>query len=147
MFEHPFPTATYSFGDLLFDKTPYDVFKAMVVRRFGDSQSGYKTEIRLKAFYALQKPHPLSFIPFVGFLTIGADMEYHGILKVDVALLDSNDKYIFHKTYEIDIREMKGAEVVIKDAVMDMHMKSFNRFGEEFERDMGRINFDTVGQK
>jgi len=74
-------------------------------------------------------------------------MEYHGILKVDVALLDSNDKYIFHKTYEIDIREMKGAEVVIKDAVMDMHMKSFNRFGEEFERDMGRINFDTVGQK
>ena len=143
VFERKFPAAIFSFGDLLYDVPLNTVFENMFIRRFGTSQNGYKAELKLKAFYPTHKPHDLTFVPFVGLLTIGADVEMHGILKTEIAVLDNNDKYIFHKLYDVDVEEMKSSGDIIREAIFDMLIKAFNKFAEEFEIDINRVNFNT----
>jgi len=143
VFERKFPAAIFSFGDLIYDVPLNTVFENMIIRRFGNSQNGYKAEVKLKAFYPTWKPHDLTFVPFVGLLTIAADVEYHGFLKTEIAVLDNNDKYIFHKIYDVDVKEMKKSDEIIREAVFDMYIKAFNKFAEEFEIDINRVNFNT----
>lgn len=96
---------------------------------------------KLKAFHHTHKPHELAGVPFIGIIAAVADVEHHAILKVEIALLDKEGKFIFHKIYEKNIRKMKHANEPMKDAVFDMLSKAFNQFSEEFETDINRIKF------
>jgi hypothetical protein len=141
--EERFKTEKYfdnTWGDLMYDAPLYSVFEKMFIRRFGNSPGGHKVEIKLKAFYHTYKLPDLAWVPFIGILTIGADWELHGILKAEVAFLDQENKFIFHKIYDVDLREMKKINEV-DDAAFDMYIKAFNKFAEEFETDISRIKF------
>src|SRR5439155_5913129 len=70
VFERKFPAFYLSCGDLIYDLPIGNVFEKMLIRRFGNNADGYKTEVKLKAFYHTQKPHDLSAVPFVGLFTI-----------------------------------------------------------------------------
>ena len=141
-FDRIFPVPSISCGDLVYDAPLYSVFEKMFIRRFGNSPGGHKVEIKLKAFYSTRKTNDLAVVPLLGILAIFADWEFHGILKAEVAFLDQENKFIFHKIYDVDLKEMKKADdEVIKDADFDMYIKAFNKFSEEFETDISRIKF------
>ena len=137
----PFWGGTITPGDLSYDVSLFKVFEKMFIKRFGSSSSnGYKTEIKLNAFYCSVKANDLTGVPFLGIAVVGMDNEWHGILKNEVSLLDKEDKYIFHKIYDIDIKEMRSPKNS-SGLDFDMYIKAFNKFAEEFETDINRIKF------
>jgi len=138
--QYKYPTWIFSCGDLAFDMPLGVVFEKLFVRRFGNNPNGYQTEVTLKAFHYTNKPHELAGAPFIGLLTIGADIEWHGILRVEIAVLDKNQKFIFQKTYDTDIREMKKPFTQSEqDNGFDMLMKAFTKISNEVDIDINRI--------
>jgi hypothetical protein len=139
-FDNTFLTGSLSFGDLKYDAPLYSVFEKMFIRRFGNSPGGHNVEIKLKAFYHIYKLPSIAYVPVLGILANFVDAEYHGILKAEVAFLDQENKFIFHKIYDVDLMEMKKSDEV-DTADLDMYIKEFNKFAEEFETDISRIKF------
>lgn len=138
-FSFNFPAYVFSHGDKYFDTPLNIVFEKMMLRRFGYNIKGYKTEIKLKSFYYTWKPHELSALPFIGILVSAADVEYSGVLKAEVAILNKNDKFLFHKIYEtVAIKSAPQSD----DSAFDVLYGTFQRFSEEFETDIQRINFN-----
>ncbi len=143
--QYKYPTWVFSSGDLAYDLPLNVVFEKMFSRRFGNNPTGHKAEVTLKVFHNTTKPHELSGLPIIGLLTLGADVEWHGILKAEIAILDKDGKFIFHKIYETDIREMKsprGSQQSALEATFDMLNKAFTKFAEELATDIGRIRFN-----
>lgn len=140
--QYMFPTWLFSCGDKAFDTPLNKGFEKIFLARFSDSPKGLQTEIKLRNFYFTYKPHEMAGLLFVGLFFIFADVEYHGIAKIDVAILDQNNKYIFAKTYDADLREMKPYDATIYEAGLDMLNKAFAKISAEFENDAKRINFN-----
>jgi len=137
--DRQFLGVTYSFGDAMYDKSLYTAFKKMFITRFGNSQTGHKVEVTLKAFYYTNTPNTVTFLPIIGvFLGRLAKGECHGILKTEVTFLDQENKFIFNKIYDIDVKEIPAKG---KGGAFDMYIKAFNKFAEKFETDIKRIKF------
>lgn len=137
------PTWIFTCGDTAFDAPLNSSFEKMFLIQFPDNQDGYKTEIKLVKFYFTWKPHELTGLPFIGILAALEDNEYHGIVKMEVAVLDKDEKFIFTKTYEADIKEMKPpGDTPIYEEGFDMLRKAFSKVMAEFETDTKRIKFD-----
>jgi hypothetical protein len=136
-----FPTI-YSCGDAMFDTPLNDVFIKMFLSHFPGNPEGYKTEIKIRKYYFTWKPHELAAIPIINFFVIAADIEFHGILKMEVAILDKNEKFIFTKIYETDLKEMisPSNKNVYNDG-MDILRKVFLTVMDEYEIDIKRIKF------
>lgn len=140
--QYKYPTWVFSCGDLAYDLPLNVVFEQMFIRRFGNNTTGHKAEVTLKSFYHTNKPHELSGVPFIGLLTLGADVEWHGILKVEIAILDMDQKFIFHKIYDADIREMKrpaGSAQSGQEDAFDMLLKAFTKVSNDLATDIGRV--------
>lgn len=120
-----------SYGDKSFDKSLGTVFKDMLVRRFGNDSTGYLTEIKLKVF------NPVYYLYSVG--PILYKQEFRCMLTADVGLLDYEKKYIFYKTYTIEIKEIAEGESIVRNVMLNTLIKSFNKFADEFEIDISRI--------
>ncbi len=137
-----FPTI-YSCGDSSFDMPLNIVFEKMFLKRFPNNPNGFKTEIKISKFYYTWSPKQLAIFPIIGIFVIGADVEYHGYLKIDVVILDKNNKFIFTKQYSVDLKDMKSPFVntIYKDG-FGLMLKAFVRVTDEFETDISRIKFD-----
>ncbi len=136
-----FPSATFLTGDKMFDVPLNKVFEEMFCKRFINNPEGTRMDIKLKAFYSTSKPHDLATIPFVGLFTIGADVECHGILKVEIAILNNESKFIFHKVYDFNLKEMRSPAEDTKDHIL---VKTFNKFSDELTTDLSRVKLLTL---
>jgi hypothetical protein len=139
--QHVLPTGTL--GDPAYDSSLFDVFQKLVLKRFGDNPQGNKAELKLKAWYPTIKPNEIFIFPILGpLLAPAAKSEFHGILKVEVSILGRDDKYIFHKVYDVDVREMKRpSRATPLPLNLDMINKAFDKFAKEFNQDINRIRF------
>ena len=143
MLQSVFPIIrVYTWGDPWFDVPLIIAFEKMFLKRFTDNDRGYQTEIKLTSFYFTYQPHELSAIPFINIFVIAADREYHGVVKMEVAVLDKNGKYIFTKIYDADIKEMKSGNKMIYEDGFDMLEKAFMKVTDDLETDLKRIRFD-----
>lgn len=140
--QHIYPTWIFTCGDAAFDSPLNISFQKMFLKRFPDNPKGYQTEVKLVTFHWTHKPHELSGIPLINIFVIAADVEFHGIIKMEVAILDRNGKFIFTKIYDSDIKEMKPCDTVLYLAGLDMLNKVFEKVTDEFEKDLKRIKFD-----
>jgi hypothetical protein len=130
-------------GDAVFDTPLNVVFEKMFLKRFPDNPNGYQTEVKLAAFYFTHQPHELFAIPFINLFVMFADVEFHGIIKMEVAVLDRNGKYIFTKIYDANIKEMKPVVLGPENpAGFDMLNKAFLKVTDELDTDLRRIKFD-----
>lgn len=137
-----YPTWIFTCGDAAFDNPLNIVFENMFLKRFPNNPKGYQTEVKLVTFHWTHKPHKLSGIPLINIFVIAADVEFHGIIKIEVAVLDRNGKFIFTKIYDSDIKEMKPCNAVIYVAGFDMLKKAFLKVTDELDTDLRRIKFD-----
>lgn len=134
-----FQSPIFTSGDLSYDSSLFQVFENMFLKRFGASPNGYKIELKLKAFYHIEKANEFTNVPVFGILAVGADQESHCFLKVEVSLLDKENKYIFHNNYDVDVKEMKSSTEPVEDIAFDMYVKAFNKFANDFTTDISRI--------
>jgi hypothetical protein len=139
--QYVLPTVTL--GDPAYDSSLFDVFQKMVLKRFGDNPQGNKAELKLKAWYPTVKPNEIFAFPIIGpLLAPAAKSEFHGIMKVEVSILGRDEKYIFHKVYDVDVREMKRpSRATPLPPNLDMLNKAFDKFAIEFNQDINRIRF------
>jgi hypothetical protein len=140
--QHILPTATL--GDRAYDSSLFDVFQKMVLRQFGDNPQGNKAELKLKAWHPTVKPNEIFAFPIIGpLLAPAAKSEFHGVLKVEVSILDRDEKYIFHKDYDVNVREMKylsdSTPLPSNFAMLNI---AFDKFAKEFNQDINRIRFN-----
>ena len=140
--QYIYPTWIFTCGDMTFDAPLDTAFKKMFLAHFSSNPDGYHTEVKLGRFQFTWKPHELSGLPIINLFVIAADVEFHGIVKMEMAVLDKKEKYLFSKTYEADVREMKSCNNVIYEAGFDVLNKAFNKVMNEVETDMKRIKFD-----
>jgi len=147
LFEHNIIGSKHSAGDLSYNIPLNEVFEKMLIRRFGNSTSGCSAEVKLKAFYYTLTMHSLDTLPLLGFLAMYEPREYHGFLKLEADFLNNNNKFVFHRSYNIDVKEMKYPQPAIHTAEFDMYIKAFNKFAEELEADFSRINFNGSALK
>lgn len=144
MFAVQYVLPTGTLGDPAYDSSLFDVFQKMVLKHFGENPQGNKAELKLKAWYPTIKSNEIILFPIIGpLLAPAAKPEFHGILKAEVSILDRDNKYIFHKIYEVDVMEMKrpsrGANQLPPN--LDMINKAFEKFANEFNQDINRIRF------
>lgn len=142
LFEHNITGSKHSAGDLYYNIALNEVFEKMLIRRFGKSPTGCSAEVKLKAFYFTLTLHPFDTLPLLGFLVMYEPREYHGFLKLEIDFLNNNNKFVFHRSYNIDVKEMKYPQPTIHSAALDIYIKAFNKFAEELEADFSRINFN-----
>ena len=139
--DNAFPSMINSMGDSSYDTPLNAVFEKMVVKRFGDHKGGYRTELRLKSYHTSYKFHDLLTVPVVGFLAIGANVNWTGSLKVDACILNSQNKYFLNKTYDETISEARTPSEDIGDGSLAVLQKLFEKFAAEFENDIRRTEF------
>ncbi len=134
-----FPVASANMlGDLSYDLPLNVVFEKMVIKRFGSSENGFTTEFKLKAFYTSFKFNDFTGVPILGILAVGADVEWSGILKVDVGLLDNENKFVLNKSYDLSFTEMRPANEKLGEGSLEIIQKLFSKFARDFESDVSR---------
>lgn len=143
-----FPVASANIlGDLFYDMSLNSTFEKMVIRRFGSSETGYDTEFKLKAFYSSFKFNDFVGIPFLGILAVGADVEWSGVLKVDVGLLDNDNMFVLNKSYDESFTEMRPSNEKIGEASLAIIQKLFAKFANDFEGDVRRTRLPPHGAR
>ena len=134
-----FPVASANiFGDLFYDLPLNVAFEKMVIKRFGNSENGFNTEFKLKAFCASFKINDFVGVPLLGILAVGTDVEWSGILKVDVGLLDNENKFVLNKSYDVSFTEMRPANENSGEASLEIIQKLFSKFAHDLEGDISR---------
>ncbi|MEW6117319.1 MAG: hypothetical protein AB1553_10520 [Nitrospirota bacterium] len=141
-YDFQYPISIMSFGDRMFDMPMNIAFEKMLFTRFGNITSGYKTEAKLKAFFVTDKPNPIMGAPVIGLLAAGADHEYHGFLKVDISIFDKNNKFLFQKSFDVDIKERRKVDEERNSVILDMYLKAFNKFAKDLEADLQHIDWN-----
>lgn len=134
-----FPVAsTNILGDLMYDVPLNVAFEKMLIKRFGSNDKGFNTEFKLKAFYTSFKFNDFTGVPFLGILAMGADVEWSGMLKVDVGLLDKENKFVLNKSYDVSLTEMRPSNEKIGEESLAIIQRLFSKFAHDFERDVSR---------
>ena len=140
-----FPVAKANIlADQLYDIPLDAVFEKMLIKRFGNNKNGLKTEFRLKVFYTSFKLNDLVGVPFLGILAVGADVEWHGVLKVDVGILDKENKYVLNKVYEESFTEMRPSNEKIGEGSLIILEKLFSKFSDDFTEDVNRTRLPAL---
>ncbi len=132
LFRNEFGAPEFACGDLRYDIKLFDLFKQVVQRELPENvDSPYEVEMNLKAFHVLEK------IPAFGF----AKPNFIGIMKVDVAVLGEDKKFVFQKTYQYEISNSRWAWTVEaeKTGISKGLSSLLDQFIAEFSRDLGRI--------
>jgi len=141
-----FPVASANMlGDLFYDLPLNAAFEKMVIRRFGSNENGFNTEFKLKAFYTSFKLNDFIGVPFLGIFAVGADVEWSGTLRVDVGLLDNENKFALNKTYDVSFTEMRPANEKLDEASLDVLQKLFSKFARDLESDVSRTRLPSRG--
>jgi hypothetical protein len=139
-----FPVASANMlGDQCYDLPLNVAFEKMVIKRFGSTENGFNTEFKLKAFYASFKFNDFVGVPFLGLLAAGADVEWSGILRVDVGLMDNENMFVLNKTYDVSFTEMRPANEKLGEASLDIIQKLFSKFARDFEGDVSRTRLPS----
>jgi hypothetical protein len=137
------PTWIFTCGDSAFDAPLNSAFDKMFLARFPDNPEGHKTEVKIINFHFTWKPHELTGLPFIGIFAALEDVEFHGIVKMEVAVLDKEEKFIFTKIYEADVKEMKTpGDTPVYEEGFDILRKAISKVMAEFETDTKRIKFN-----
>ena len=129
IYKSAFGNTTFAYGDKWFDIGLYDLFSRVLRERIGDNPEGLNAEIILKSFHVLNSA------------SLAFREEIRGVLKVEVAILDRSQKYVFQKNYEMSEKDFIGlvsyhTEQKLMIEVLD---KVLNKFLHDLSRDFSRV--------
>lgn len=65
------------------------------------------------------------------------------LLRVDVGLLDNENKFALNKTYDVSFTEMRLANEKLGEASLDIIEKLFSKFARDFEGDVSRTRLPS----